>query len=88
MNRPPSPNTVIEQAQDGEPAAKKDWEVTKLKKRTDANEEGIDRLNDFIEELSKRIAKVDDDCSSLDKKLGNFSHKLMNHKLWFISHEF
>jgi len=71
MNRPPSPNTVINETQSGESPAKKDWEVTKLKKRVDANEDGIDRLNDFFEELSKRVGKVDEKCESLADKVEN-----------------
>ena len=54
----------------GESPAKKDWEVTKLKKRVDANEDGIDRLNDFFEELSKRVGKVDEKCDNLANKVG------------------
>ena len=56
--------------QSGESPAKKDWEVTKLKKRVDANEDGIDRLNDFFEELSKRVGKVDEKCDNLANKVG------------------
>ena len=48
LNRPASPNTVIEETQaTGESPAKKDWEVTKLKKRVDGTEEGIDRKGGF-----------------------------------------
>jgi len=71
LNRPASPNTVIDQTQSGSSPAKKDWEVTKLKKRVDANDEGIDRLNDLFEELSKKVGKVDDKVDQLGNSLEN-----------------
>ena len=41
----------------------------------DANEDGIDRLNDFFEELSKRVGKVDEKCDNLANKVGKFRVK-------------
>ena len=72
LNRPASPNTVIDQTQSGASPAKKDWEVTKLKKRVDANDEGIDRLNDLFGELSKKVGKVDDKVDQLASTLGKW----------------
>merc|ERR1711953_1133029 len=60
MNRPASPNTVLEEAKEGGDAIKKDWEVTKLKKRVDANEEGIERLNNLLDSLAKQIKNLED----------------------------
>merc|ERR1711935_512754 len=71
LNRPASPNTVIDQTQSGSSPAKKDWEVTKLKKRVDANDEGIFELNDLFEELSKKVGKVNDKVDQLGNSLEN-----------------
>ena len=60
MNRPDSPNTLLEDAKEGGDLIKKDWEVTKLKKRVDANEEGIERLNNLLESLAKQMKNLED----------------------------
>ena len=44
--------------------------MTKLKKRVDANEEGINRLNELLEQLAKQINHVQKDCSDLGEKIG------------------
>ena len=60
MNRPDSPNALLEDAKEGGELIKKDWEVTKLKKRVDANEEGIERLNNLLESLAKQMKNLED----------------------------
>jgi len=69
MNRPASPNTAIEDAKEGGDGIKKDWEVTKLKKRVDANEEGIERLNNLLDSLAKQIKKLEDNHNNMGDRL-------------------
>ena len=70
MNRPASPNTVLEDAKEGGDAIKKDWEVTKLKKRVDANEEGIERLNNLLDSLAKQIKNLEDKQNDMTNRVG------------------
>ena len=70
MNRPASPNTVLEDAKEGGDAIKKDWEVTKLKKRVDANEEGIERLNNLLDSLAKQIKNLEDKQNDMANRVG------------------
>ena len=70
MNRPDSPNTVLEDAKEGGDAIKKDWEVTKLKKRVDANEEGIERLNNLLDSLAKQIKNLEDKQDDMTNRVG------------------
>ena len=78
MNRPASPNTVLEDAKEGGDAIKKDWEVTKLKKRVDANEEGIERLNNLLDSLAKQIKNLEDKQNDMTNRVGkifpSFTH--------------
>jgi len=69
MNRPASPNTVLEDAKEGGDAIKKDWEVTKLKKRVDANEEGIERLNNLLDSLAKQIKNLEDKQNDMENRV-------------------
>merc|ERR1712131_521363 len=64
MNRPASPNTVLEDAKEGGDAIKKDWAVTKLKKRVDANE-GIERLNNLLDSLAKQIKNLENEQNNM-----------------------
>ena len=70
MNRPASPNTVLEDAKEGGDAIKKDWEVTKLKKRVDANEEGIERLNNLLDSLAKQIKNLENKQNDMANRVG------------------
>ena len=75
MNRPASPNTVLEDAKEGGDAIKKDWEVTKLKKRVDANEEGIERLNNLLDSLAKQIKNLEDKQNDMTNRVGKIFSK-------------
>ena len=70
MNRPASPNTVLEDAKEGGDAIKKDWAVTKLKKRVDANEEGIERLNNLLDSLAKQIKNLENEQNNMADRVG------------------
>jgi len=69
LTRSPSPATLIDGAQRGEDAIKNDWEQKKLKKRVDANEDGIDKAHEILDKLAQQIQELKDDGNALEKKL-------------------
>ena len=72
--RPNSPNTLIENSKNGEDAIKNDWEQKKLKKRVDANEEGVDRALAILDKLVHEIQDVKKDLDETKKHIGRFSN--------------
>ena len=70
MNRPQSPNSQFEDAKTGGDLIQKDWQMTKLKKRVDANEDGIDKLNDLIQQMAKQINDIQQNQNNLEDKFG------------------
>lgn len=67
--RPNSPNTLIENSKNGEDAIKNDWEQKKLKKRVDANEEGVDRALAILDKLVHEIQDVKKDLDETKKHI-------------------
>ncbi|CBY16049.1 unnamed protein product, partial [Oikopleura dioica] len=62
ITRPKSPNTLIQQTQNGdEGPITKDFAENRLKKRVDANEEGIEKALDMLEKLARQLKNVESD---------------------------
>ena len=73
LTRPTSPNSLINDSKKGGDAIKNDWEKNKLKKRVDANEEGVNKAHDILDQLAKQIQDIKDDLDETKDKLS------MNH---------
>jgi len=69
LTRPATPNTLISQSQKGEDAIKYDWEQNKLKKRVDANEEGVNKAMDILDHLTRRIEEISDKAEEDNKRI-------------------
>ena len=73
MSRPRSPNTLILDSQNGKEAIKNDWEVTKLRKRVDANQEGVDKALAILDRLVTQIQDVKTDVEETKERLSKSS---------------
>ena len=71
MTRPKSPNTLIQQTQNGdEGPITKDFAENRLKKRVDANEEGIEKALDMLEKLARQLKNVESDLKDTKDRMG------------------
>lgn len=69
LTRPRSPNTLITDSQNGSECIKSDWEVTKLRKRVDANEEGVTKALAILDQLVNQIQEVKNDVNETKERL-------------------
>ncbi|CAG5113070.1 Oidioi.mRNA.OKI2018_I69.chr2.g7215.t2.cds [Oikopleura dioica] len=72
MTRPKSPNTLIQQTQNGdEGPITKDFAENRLKKRVDANEEGIEKALDMLEKLARQLKNVESDLKDTKDRMAS-----------------
>jgi len=69
LNQPKSANTLITESEDGNNAIQTDWELAKLKKRVDANEEGITKTREIMDQLTGNIKDVKTDLRETKKRI-------------------
>lgn len=72
ITRPKSPNTLIQQTQNGdEGPITKDFAENRLKKRVDANEEGIEKALDMLEKLARQLKNVESDLKDTKDRMAS-----------------
>jgi len=72
ITRPKSPNTLIQQTQNGdEGPITKDFAENRLKKRVDANEEGIEKALDMLEKLARQLKNVESDFKDTKDRMAS-----------------
>ena len=54
----PSAADLVEESKGGADAIKNDWEKRKLKKRVDATEEGLNQVNDILDNLNRKVDSI------------------------------
>jgi len=69
FNRPRSPSTLIAESGNGTDVIRSDWEVTKLRKRVDANEEGVSKALSIMDKLVSQIQDVKNDLDQTKERL-------------------
>jgi len=72
ITRPKSPNTLIQQTQNGDQGPiTKDFAENRLKKRVDANEEGIEKALDMLEKLARQLKNVESDLKDTKDRMAS-----------------
>ena len=69
FNRPRSPSTLIAESGNGTDVIRNDWEVTKLRKRVEANEEGVSKALSIMDKLVSQIQDVKNDLDQTKERL-------------------
>lgn len=71
MSRPKSPSTLLNDTQNGNEAITNDFAENRLRKRVDANEEGIEKALEMLEKLAKQLRSVENDMKDTKEKLAS-----------------